>query len=47
MNKQIFYSENIKGVVNNVAQNDFGKDADVIYSSYMSPVNFNIFKVGN
>ena len=26
-----------------MAQNGFGKDADVVYSSYTSPVNINVF----
>ena len=46
VNKQISYLGCNKGAVNKVAQNEFGKDADVIYSSYISPVNINVFYGG-
>lgn len=42
-NELIFYSGYTKGATNKVSQNEFGKDADVIYSSYRSPLNVNIF----
>ena len=45
-NKQVSYSGYNKSAVNKVAQNEFGKDADVIYSSYISPVNINVFYGG-
>ena len=45
-NKQVSYSGYSKSAVNKVAQNEFGKDADVIYSSYISPVNINVFYGG-
>ena len=46
VNKQVSYSGYNKNAVDKVAQNEFGKDADVIYSSYRSPVNINIFYSG-
>ena len=46
LNELIFYSGYIKGAINKVSQNEFGKDADVIYSSYRSPLNVNIFYDG-
>ena len=46
VNKQVSYSGYSKGAANKVAQNEFGKDADVIYSSYISLVNINIFYGG-
>ena len=46
LNKQVSYSGCTNGAVNKVAQNEFGKDADVIYSSYRSPVNINVFYSG-
>lgn len=47
VNKQISYLGCNKGAVNKVEQNEFAKDADVIYSSCISLINFNVFKVGN
>ena len=46
VNKQVTYSGYNKGAANKVAQNEFGKDADVIYSSYRSPVNINVLHDG-
>ena len=46
VNKQISYSGYSKSAVDKVAQNEFGKDADVIYSSYRSPVNISVFYGG-
>ena len=45
-NKQIFYSGFDESDVNEVSQNEFGKDADVIYSSFTSPVNISIIYDG-
>ena len=46
MHKQISY-EGYKGdAVNKVAKNEFGKEANIIYSSYKSPVNINVFVSG-
>ena len=41
-NKQVSYSGYNKVAVNKVAQSEFGKDADVIYSSYRSPINISV-----
>ena len=46
VNKQVSYSGYNKNAVDKVAQNEFGKDADVIYSSYRSPVNISVFYSG-
>ena len=46
VNKQVSYSGYNKNAVDKVAQNEFGKDADVIYSSYRSPVNISVFDGG-
>ena len=46
VNKQVSYSGYNKNAVDKVAQNEFGKDADVIYSSYRSPVNITVFYSG-
>ena len=46
LNKQVSCSGCSKGAVNKVAQNEFSKDADIIYSSYGSPVNINLFYSG-
>ena len=46
VNKQVSYAGYKKDAVNKVAQNEFGKDADVVYSSYRSPVNINVFYRG-
>ena len=46
VHKQISY-EGCKGdAVNKVAKNEFGKEANIIYSSYKSPVNINVFVSG-
>ena len=45
--KQIYYLEYNKGAANKVEQNEFCEEADVIYSSYISSVNFYVFKLGN
>ena len=44
--KRVSYAGYKKDAVNKVAQNEFGKDADVVYSSYASPVNINVFYGG-
>ena len=46
VNKRVSYAGYKKDAVNKVAQNEFGKDADVVYSSYTSPVNINVFYGG-
>ena len=46
VNKQVSYSRYNKNAVDKVAQNEFGKDADIIYSSYRSPVNIGVFYGG-
>ena len=46
VNKQVSYSGYNKNAVDKVAQNEFGKDADVIYSSYRSRVNISVFYGG-
>ena len=46
VNKQVSYSGHNKSAVNKVAQNEFGKDADIIYFSVISPININIFYGG-
>ena len=43
VNKQVSYSGYNKNAVNIVAQKEFGRNADVIYSSYRSPVNISVF----
>ena len=43
VNKRVSYAGYKRDAVNKVAQNEFGKDADVVYSSYASPVNINVF----
>ena len=46
VNKQVSYSGFNKNAINKVAQNEFGKDADIIYSSYRSRVNISVFYGG-
>ena len=46
VNKQVSYAGFNKQAVNEVAQNKFGKDADVVYSSHVSPININVFYGG-
>ena len=46
VNKQVSYSGYNKDAVNKVAQNEFGKDADVIYSSHRSPILINVLYSG-
>ena len=46
VNKQVSYSGYNKSAVNKVARNEFGKDADIIYFSLISPININIFYGG-
>ena len=43
VNTQVSYGIFNRQAVNEVAQNEFGKDADFIYSSHVSPVNINVF----
>ena len=42
VNKQVPYAGYKKDAVNEVAQNEFGKNADVVYSSYTSPVTIDV-----
>lgn len=46
VNTQVSYGIFNRQAVNEVAQNEFGKDADFIYSSHVSPVNINVFYGG-
>ena len=46
VNKQVSYSGYKKSAVDKVAQTEFGKNADLIYSSYRSPVNISVFYGG-
>ena len=46
MEKRISYAGYDKGAVNKVAKNEFGKEANVIYSSYISPVDISVFYYG-
>ena len=46
VHKQISYAGYDKSAVNKVAKNEFGKEANVIYSSYRSPGNINVFFSG-
>ena len=46
VNKQVSYLGYNKNAVDKVARNEFGKDADVIYSSYRSRVNISVFYGG-
>ena len=45
VNRRVSYAGYNRDAVNEVAQNEFGKDADVFYSSYTSPVNIDVFYV--
>ena len=42
VNKQVSYAGYKKDAVNEVAQNEFGKNADVVCSSYTSPVTIDV-----
>ena len=44
--KRISYAGYNRDAVNKVAKNEFGKEANVIYSSYRSPVNISVFFSG-
>ena len=46
VNKRVSYAGYKRDAVNKVAQNEFGKDANFVYSSYASPVNINVFYSG-
>ena len=46
VNKQVSYAGYNKDAVNKVAQREFGQDADVVYSSYRSPININVLYSG-
>ena len=46
VNNQVPYAGYKKDAVNEVAQNEFGRNADVVYCSYTSPVNINVFHDG-
>ena len=46
VNKRVSYAGYDRNAVNKVAQKEFGRDADVVYSSYRSPVNITVFYGG-
>ena len=46
VHKQISYAGKDSSAVNKVAQNEFGKEADVIYTSDTSPTDINVFYYG-
>ena len=46
VNKQVSYSGYNKSAANKIVQNEFGKDADVICSLIISPINIIIFYGG-
>ena len=46
VHKHIFYEGYTKYAVNKVALEEFGKKANVIYSSYTSPVDISVFYYG-
>ena len=46
VHKQVPYSGYNKDAVNKMAQNEFGKKANVIYSSSTSPVDISVFYYG-
>ena len=46
VHKQIIYGGYDKGAVNKAAQNEFGRKANVIYSSYTLPVRISVFYYG-
>ena len=46
VNKRVSYAGYDRNAVNKVAQKEFGKDADIVYSSYTSPGNITIFYGG-
>ena len=43
VNKRVSYAGYQRDAVNKVAQKEFSKDADVVYSSYRSPVNITVY----
>ena len=47
IDKRISYAGYPKGTVNKVSTNEFGKEADVIYSSFKSPVDIGVLYYGN
>ena len=46
VNKRLSYSGYNRHAVSEIAQNEFGRDADVVYFSYASPVNINVLYGG-
>ena len=46
IHKRISYAGYNKGAVNKVSKNEFGKEADVIYSSFKSPADISVFYYG-
>ena len=44
--KRISYAGYNKGAINKVSKNEFGKEADVIYSSFKSPADISVFYYG-
>ena len=47
IHKWISYAGYHNGTVNKVSKNEFGKEADVIYSSFKSPVDIGVLSYGN
>ena len=43
VNKRVSYEGYNRNAVNKVAQKEFNKDADIVHSSYRSPVNITVF----
>ena len=46
VHKRISYAGFTKSAVNKVAKSEFGKEANVIYSSYSAPVDISVFYYG-
>ena len=46
IHKRISYAGYNKGAINKVSKNEFGKEADVIYSSFKSPADISVFYYG-
>lgn len=46
VHKRISYAGYEKGDVNKVAKKEFGREADVVYSSFKSPGNISVFYSG-
>ena len=46
VHKRVSYAGYDSAAVNKLAKNEFGKEADVIFSSFTSPVDINVFYYG-